>query len=216
MRVAVAAENRTIADAIRRALRYASPCYVIGFVIGDRACPPAIIEAAPDVVVIDERPSIDGTLGLVRRMRGALPESKLVLLSSQMDSTHLALASRAGIDSAVSRSIPASSIGLLVRELAGGHVYTTFETSVARPANDATGTLTPREFEVLLLVASGLTNGDIADRLYVTEQTVKYHLSNVFRKLGLKNRTEASHFAHRYGLLGPWGPAAVRSVPVAA
>ena len=61
--------------------------------------------------------------------------------------------------------------------------------------------LSARELEVLRLVAAGSTNSDIARKLWVTEQTVKFHLSNIYRKLEVGNRTEASHYAHVNGLL---------------
>ena len=60
--------------------------------------------------------------------------------------------------------------------------------------------LSPRELEVLQLVAAGATNGEIARKLWVTEQTVKFHLSNIYRKLDVANRTEASRYAHLNGL----------------
>jgi DNA-binding NarL/FixJ family response regulator len=64
------------------------------------------------------------------------------------------------------------------------------------PATDGDCPLTLREREILGLVAGGATNGDIARTLWVTEQTVKFHLSNTYRKLGVANRTQASHYAH--------------------
>jgi DNA-binding NarL/FixJ family response regulator len=67
--------------------------------------------------------------------------------------------------------------------------------------------LTPRELEILRLVANGASNGRVAAELWVTEQTVKFHLSNVYQKLGVANRTEASRFAHVNGLLDSWTPA---------
>ena len=63
--------------------------------------------------------------------------------------------------------------------------------------------LTRREKEILQLVAEGGTNGEVARRLWVTEQTVKFHLANIFRKLDATNRTEASRWAHAHGLLDP-------------
>ena len=60
--------------------------------------------------------------------------------------------------------------------------------------------LTARELQILRLVASGVSNSGAAAQLCVTEQTVKFHLSNVYRKLGVANRTQASHLAHRHGL----------------
>ena len=61
--------------------------------------------------------------------------------------------------------------------------------------------LTKRELEILLLVADGSSNGQLAKKLWVTEQTVKFHLSNIYRKLEVANRTEASRWAHLNGLL---------------
>ena len=61
--------------------------------------------------------------------------------------------------------------------------------------------LTQRELEILRLAAAGAPNSRIAARLWITEQTVKFHLSNVYRKLGVSNRTEASHHAYVHGLL---------------
>ena len=63
--------------------------------------------------------------------------------------------------------------------------------------------LTKRELEILLLVADGSSNGQLAKKLWVTEQTVKFHLSNIYRKLEVANRTEASRWAHLNGLLAP-------------
>ena len=63
--------------------------------------------------------------------------------------------------------------------------------------------LTRRELEILRLVAAGASNGHIARQLWVTEQTIKFHLSNVYRKLGVANRTEASHYAHVHELIEP-------------
>ena len=69
--------------------------------------------------------------------------------------------------------------------------------------------LTPRELEILRMVAGGASNGRIAKTLWLAEQTVKYHLSNTYRKLGVANRTQASHYAHVHGLLGATADAAV-------
>ena len=70
----------------------------------------------------------------------------------------------------------------------------------AAPAGHPGG-LTDRELSILRLVAEGLSNLDIASKLYVTEQTVKFHLSNIYRKLGVGNRTEATRYAYRNGLI---------------
>ena len=79
----------------------------------------------------------------------------------------------------------------------------------ANPAAAEESVLSARELEVLRLVAAGSTNSEIARKLWVTEQTVKFHLSNIYRKLEVGNRTEASRYAHVNGLLAGGESAAV-------
>jgi DNA-binding NarL/FixJ family response regulator len=76
--------------------------------------------------------------------------------------------------------------------------------------------LTTRELEILKLVAGGSTNVEIAQRLWVTEQTVKFHLSNIYRKLEVGNRTQASHYAHINGLVADEPPMLAPRLKLAA
>ena len=89
-----------------------------------------------------------------------------------------------------------------LREISHGNVVHRFE---KRPVaiNEDDCPLTDRELEILRLVSEGHTNGRIARELWVTEQTVKFHLSNTYRKLGVANRTEASRYAHLHNLTAP-------------
>jgi len=117
-----------------------------------------------------------------------------------MEPDWLAEASEAGIDAAIAKIARPGSIGALVREVVRGNVFHAFARRA--PAElPALHELTARELEILQLVASGDSNRRIAQRLWVTEQTVKFHLSNVYRKLGVSNRTEASHVAHQRNML---------------
>ena len=86
------------------------------------------------------------------------------------------------------------ALGTLLREIVAGNVVHRPRRARAAPTGDCP--LTGRELEILRLAAQGRTNGQIARELWVTEQTVKFHLSNTYRKLGVANRTEASRYAH--------------------
>ena len=124
---------------------------------------------------------------------------------------------RAGADAAIAKTVQPATLGLLVREIWAGNIRHAFTTR--RPTGAVQGdhgNLTPRELEILRLVAGGASNGLIARQLWVTEQTVKFHLSNVYRKLGVANRTEASHFAHVHGLADLGRPAVEHSGAPAA
>jgi DNA-binding NarL/FixJ family response regulator len=204
MRVLIIADSVVAAEAIRRGLRHAPSCHVLGFSNGAHSCGRSLAESRPDVVLIDEMTHPTAALARIREARALVPDAKLVLLSRDMDPARLAEASAAGIDAAIAKSAHLASVGMLVREIAAGNVYHAF--AAAEPkAQESTVTdiLTARELETLRLVADGLSNGSIASQLWVTEQTVKFHLSNVYRKLGVANRTQASHFAYRHGLLNP-------------
>jgi DNA-binding NarL/FixJ family response regulator len=200
MRVLIVADGIMAAEVIRRELRHSS-CEVIGFVGGHDICSSTVARHRPDVIVVDD--SRGSTLDHIRTVRTAAPAAKVVLLTTNMDPAWLSDATAAGIDAALAKTLSHASLGLLLREIASGHVFHAFAPARARAAAQPAHTLTPRELEILALVAKGAANGHIARTLWVTEQTVKFHLSNIYRKLGVANRTQASHYAFLHGLIEP-------------
>jgi len=209
MRLLIVADNALAAEAIRREMRHASGFHVTGFVRGRSSCALAVAQEQPDVVLVDDMRDAGGTLERITELREAVPDAKLVLLTLRMDAGWLDEARAAGIDAAVSKSTPPQSLGTLLREVVRGNLFHAFapvqggRTALARGGRPGMPALTAREGEILGLAASGLPNGPIAARLWVSEQTVKFHLSNIYRKLGVANRTQASHVARQHGLLRP-------------
>ena len=151
-------------------------------------------------MLLDDMHDSELTLERIAELRRAVPDAKIVLLTLCMDANWLAEASEAGIDAAVAKVARPGGIGALVREIVRGNVFHAFASGATRSVPKQ-HELTARELEILQLAASGNSNRRIAERLWVTEQTVKFHLSNVYRKLGVSNRTEASHLAHMDGLV---------------
>jgi DNA-binding NarL/FixJ family response regulator len=209
VRLAIVAEHRMTAEAIRRALRHAPACEVIGYVDARRSCGVPIANARADVILLDDAGAPELTLERVRELRAAAGEAMLILLTAAADAAWLAEAAEAGVDAAIGKAHDLASVGALVREILAGNLFHAFPTAdtAARDDGGAADLLTPRELEILRLVASGAPNSRVAAELWVTEQTVKFHLSNVYQKLGVANRTEASRFAHLNGLLDTWSPA---------
>ena len=202
MRVLIVVDNALTAEAIRREMRHVPACQVIGYVNGRVSCAMTVAEAGPDLVLVDDMSEHRATLVVSTRSALLSPPPKIVLLTVRMDGDWLAETASAGVHAAISKSAPPSSVGLLVRAVAAGDVYHTFDHEPTPQRAPATlPNLTPREVEILRWVAAGASNCAIARQLFVTEQTVKFHLSNVYRKLGVANRTEASHYAHVHGLL---------------
>jgi DNA-binding NarL/FixJ family response regulator len=201
------ADDPLSASALRRALRATSAFEVMdGYADGLASCTGTMAMHSPEIVVVDQMRSRDATLRRVGEVRAALPGAKIVLLQNAMEPSWLTAAAGAGADAALAKSFRLEGIGALVREVAAGNVFHAFEAAHTAPrpsAGSELAQLTDRELEILRLVAAGAPNSRIAARLWITEQTVKFHLSNVYRKLGVANRTEASHHAYMNGLLEP-------------
>lgn len=215
--VLIVAGNATAADGVRRALRYAPTCRVLGWV-HSRQSYAGMVGAPPQLVVLDDAAGVDTILERASEIRAAHPEAKLVLLSRQADDVLLNRANAAGVDAVISKSAAADAVGVLVREIAAGNIFR-FAPAPAAPAQQASvvaNSLTTREKEILALVASGLSNGHIAAQLWVTEQTVKFHLSNIYRKLSVANRTQAAHYVYLNGLERTVDGHAQPSISVAA
>jgi DNA-binding NarL/FixJ family response regulator len=205
MRALIVADSRLVGEVIQRSLRGDAAIDVVACIDGGTPCDREFLAARPDVVVFDEMVEPRVVLARIAEARAAVPSAKLVVLAARMEDAWLADAVRAGADAAVCKSAQPRGIATLIRAIASGAVYHRF-TRASAPSQEpaaANGGLTPREHEILQQVAEGGSNGEIAARLCVTEQTVKFHLSNVYRKLGVTNRTQASRYAHVHRLVAP-------------
>jgi DNA-binding NarL/FixJ family response regulator len=204
IRVVVIADNAFVAEMIKRGLQYSSGLHVVGYVDGRHPCGVATAQADPKIVVVDEMTWPDTATLRIREISAALPKAKIIVLGNRSDSSWLRDVVEAGAHAAIAKTVEPMTLGLLVREICAGTVYHAFDLGTRTPRSSAAHPdLTKRELEILQMVAGGASNGSIAGRLWVTEQTIKFHLSNVYRKLGVANRTEASHYAHVNQLIEP-------------
>ena len=206
-RLIIVADHSLVAHSIRLALKQTSGFHVAGVIDGRRTARDALMDLRPDVVLVDDmrdaRADSATTPGhAFARLREAadhVPGAQRLLLTTRMDDERLSDAFEAGAHAVLSKEMHPVSLGTMLREVVRGNVVQRFERHAPAIAVDCP--LTLREREILGLVAEGNTNGQIARLLWVTEQTVKFHLSNTYRKLGVANRTEASHYAHVNNLM---------------
>jgi DNA-binding NarL/FixJ family response regulator len=208
-RLLIVADHSLVAHSIRLALKQTAGFDVAGVIDGRLAAREALLNMRPDVVLVDDmhdprtgeaRDAVDYALARLRDATEHMPGAQRLLLTLRMDDRWMNDAFDAGAHAVLSKSMHPVSLGTTLREVVRGNVVHRFE---RRPAVLVDCPLTLREKEILALVAEGATNGQIARMLWVTEQTVKFHLSNTYRKLGVANRTEASHYAHVNNLVTP-------------
>lgn len=208
LRVAIADDHRLMLDGIKRALETAPDIKVVGEAMSGEEMLTLVPRVRPDVVILDLRmPKGDG-LTTLAALRRDYPDLKIIILSMFEDSEHIDQALHQGASGYVVKSINPLDLPSTIRQVVEGTVYHPRGRGGegGGPAGGAGGSghpggLTDRELSILRLVAEGLSNLDIASKLYVTEQTVKFHLSNIYRKLGVGNRTEATRYAYRNGLI---------------
>jgi len=165
-----------------------------------------VTKRRPDLLLVAASvDDIEQSLACVRQARRASPSTKAVVLGPERDRQQIEAAFAAGADVFVMSTASTDDITAAIRQA--------FERSIFQPAPrtdrraksteaSAAPRLTRREREILRLVGEGYSNAQLARILCVTEQTVKFHLSNVYRKLEVSNRTEASRWAQVHGLLG--------------
>lgn len=201
MRVLLADDHRLILDSIRRALEEDGGFEIVGETQNGAQVLPLVAQTSPDLVVLDVRmPQMDG-LACLDEIKRRYPEVKVVMLSASTGQDLVETALRKGASAYVIKSVDPSDLPATLRQAAAG---TVFSTVGGTPDDEDAGAravgLTDRETAVVRALAQGLSNDEIAKELWVAQQTVKFHLTNIYRKLGVKNRTEATRAAYRLGL----------------
>jgi DNA-binding NarL/FixJ family response regulator len=204
LKVLIADDHRLMLEGIRRALEAADDIEIVGEAHTGSQVLPMIGRTHPDLVLLDIRmPQLDG-LSCLDQIRKRYPKVKVMILSVFSDPEHIEAALKRGACGYVVKSINPVDLPSAIRQAYEGTVYHALglpevdESTVAKAAG-----LTEREIAILKAVARGLSNQAIGKELWVTEQTVKFHLTNIYRKLGVSNRTEAARYAYQHGLVEP-------------
>jgi NarL family two-component system response regulator LiaR len=167
-------------------------------------------ELAPDVVLMDlVMPEMDG-VETTRRLKQISPRTQVIVLTSFDDDQHILPAIRAGALSYILKDVGTAALAEAVRKAARGEVTMTPLVAArvmrelrqgGQPATQVGADLSEREIEVLRLIAEGRSNTEIAERLVISEHTVKRHVSNILSKLHLADRTQAAVYAWREGMV---------------
>jgi DNA-binding NarL/FixJ family response regulator len=181
---------------------------VVGQAEDGDAAVDVVAAAQPQVALMDlNMPRCDG-VEATRRIRAGYPHTRVVVLTTYSDDDSIINALQAGALGYLTKDATRAEIGRAVQAAAAGQAVLDPEvqqrllSAAARapaPAAEDEGDLTPRESEVLRLIAAGKSNREIARELFVSEATVKTHVNRIFMKTGSRDRAQAMHYAYTHG-----------------
>jgi DNA-binding NarL/FixJ family response regulator len=200
IRVLVADDHHLVLEAVTAALAHEEGVEVVATASSGEEALALIPGTAPDVVLLDvAMPRMDG-IRCLQLIRVRHRKVKVVIVSGLDDPRVVRQALSHGASAFVTKSVDPRDLAAILRQTTDG---TVFAAPPPEEHPEEASTLTPSELAVLRAAAEGLPNKQIAAQLSVAQQTVKFHLTKIYRKLGVTNRTEATQYAYRHGLLEP-------------
>jgi DNA-binding NarL/FixJ family response regulator len=200
LRILIAEDHPLVVCGVRDALSVADDMEVVADAGTGPQALSLISRTNPDIVLMDIRlPGLDG-FSCLERIRSDHPTVKVIICSASSEPDQIAAAFRLGATAYIVKSVKPVDLPSAIRQAHEQSVYQAFGVT---PKNGDTESLdlTEREQTILGCMARGLSNKAIGGELWVTEQTVKFHLTNIYRKLGVSNRTGAARVAREHGLV---------------
>jgi len=216
MRILLVDDHALFLEGLQNLLR-AKEMEVVGVAHHGREAIAQAQRLQPDVILMDiQMPECDG-IEATRQIKARLPHVQIVMLTMSTDDAHLFEAIKAGATGYLLKNLEVDQFFELLNGLERGEapMPRDLATKILREFAHQAQTPTPadtepaldepteRQLEVLKLIAQGWTNKQVADQLFITERTVKYHLQEILQKLHLRNRTQAVAYAVRTGLINP-------------
>jgi len=201
-------DHSLVRQGIKQILELEKDLFVIGQANNGEEAIVQVQELKPDIVLLDiNMPKLNG-IHTLRRLKGIDSEIKVIMLTFYEDSEYLFEALNLGANGYILKDAESDSLIKAIRDVYHGdsYVHPSIAASLVKGSNDRyinekTNTkLTKREYEVLTLIAEGLNNREIANNLYISEKTVKNHVSNIFKKINVNDRTQAAIYAYKHNI----------------
>ena len=212
--VLIADDQRLVREGIASLLDIQEGISVIGTAVDGQEAIEKALALAPDVILMDVRMPIMDGISATTEIRRQLSACQILMLTTFDDEEYIVKSLQAGASGYLLKDIPAADLAQAIRlthagiyQLApsvAGKLIGQLSVQSARQGLDqplVEHDLTARELDVLRLVATGATNREIAEKLCVSEGTVKNHVSNILSRLGLRDRLQAALYAHEHGLV---------------
>ena len=210
MRVLICDDQDIVRDGLELLLKLESDIEVVGIATDGAEAVEMVEKEKPDLVLMDLKMPVMNGVDATREIKAKWPSVKVLVLTTYGTDEWVFDAIRAGASGYLLKDAPREGVLSAIRGTVEGKTYV--DPSIAgkllnevssvkkKPATLITSKLTEREVEVLTLVARGLSNGDIAKKLFLSEGTVRNHVSSIVAKLGVSDRTQAALIAVQHGL----------------
>ncbi|HEY8672667.1 MAG TPA: response regulator transcription factor [Candidatus Dormibacteraeota bacterium] len=213
IRVLIADDQRVVREGLTMLVGLIDGVDVVATAAGGLEAVEAAAREHPDVVLMDLRmPGMEGAEA-TRQIRAALPETQVLVLTTYADDESLFPALRAGARGYLTKDASAEEIEQAIRTVAAGRTHLDPgvqqrlvaavldpQPAAATPAGALPDDLSPREAEVLRLIAAGLSNHEIATALFVSNATVKTHINHILSKTGARDRAQVVRYAYHHGM----------------
>ena len=208
IKVVLAEDQALMRDAVRLVFEETEDMELAGEVADGRDLLPLLKRVCADVILLDvQLPGLDG-LACLEALAEQRVDAKVAMLTAIDDAQVVEAAFRRGADSYILKSVNPFDLPGAIRQMLDGSVIHRSPAAEDGTATPRAAGLSEKEVVVLVELCHGYTNKQIAARLWLSEQTVKFHLRNVYRKLGIKSRTEALRYAYDHDLVALAAPAA--------
>jgi len=216
IRVMIADDHPIVREGLRKLLNLEDDINVVGDAADGRELIEKVDELQPDVILLDLRmPNLDG-LGALQTLQHTSSKAKVIILTASEDKNEFVQAMKLGCSGIVLKQTSADLIVKSIRKVNAGEIWLDSHTTAAVMRQFATpgevvagpaaskvrerSPLSAREREIVTLVAQGYKNKEMAEKMFISEQTVKNHLHNIFDKLGVSDRLELALYAIHKGL----------------
>jgi DNA-binding NarL/FixJ family response regulator len=201
LKVLIVDDHHLMLAAVRASLSREEDIEVVGEADSGEKVLPLVGQTGPDVVLLDVRmPGMDG-LTVLEKLQEQYPSVAVVMLSGIDDPVLVRAALERGASAFVLKHVDPRDLGSALRQSLSGSIFRPLDLLNANQSAFEDAGLTKRELSILEELPAGGSNRQIAKRLFLAEQTVKFHLTNIYRKLGVSTRTEALRHAYEHGLV---------------
>lgn len=206
IRIVIADDHRVMLDGIRALLRDVSGLEIVGDALNGEELLAQVRAHQPDVVLTDIQMPVKDGIQAAKEIHNEFPLVKIIALTMLNESMFIRRMLEAGVSGYVTKNVDKDELVRVIHKVANGEKHFSDEVTAqlmnnfSTPVASPTEVLTKREKEILKLIAQGLTDKEIAEKIFLSALTVISHRKNILSKLGLKNKVEITRFAMENGL----------------